>query len=559
MRSDRQRLCGVVFLIGFLGISSRVCLPAVWFASDPGRQSGQAGRVEQESSFQAALLAFREDRIPAALEALTDAERAAPEDARVRNFRGLALTRLGRNNEAAGEYREAIRLDPHMEDAYRNLGYLEWTEHRLEEARKLLGQALEIGPDDSFAHYYLGRVELEARRYQQAMLELKRSEVDLPKDPEFVFAVVTGFLSTGDAESAHAMLDRLDLRSLSPPESVQAAAFLTGMKRTGKALELLRGIRGATAKSPPPWLCFDLALVHLFAGDDRAAIEQATLLIQPPRSTSGSGGKGVPAEVVTASAWSLLGIAHAHRRDKEAAVEALRRATSLAPRQEEHWLNLTRELMELSRYSEAVAATHDALTANPDSYALHLRLGAASLGAGRYADAEAVFRDLVTAGDPLATSYVGLAQVLLRTDRASEAVTELAAARERLGPKFLISYFQGLSLNRLNRRTEAAAAFEEAIRLNPQSAEAHLGLGKTDLALGHVTEAIAQLKEALHLNPNDVPTRRLLTQARFRLARTKNEAVSTEVPAESPADTQAGEFGDFFVPEWQFPPGPARQ
>ncbi len=516
----------------------------MWLGSDPGCQSGQAGQVEQESSFQAALLALKEDRIQAALEALSDAER---------------VTRLGRNGEAVGEYREAIRLDPHMEDAYRNLGYLEWTEHRLEEARKLLGQALAIEPGDSFAHYYLGRVELDARRYPQAMLELKRSEIDLPKDPEFVFAAVTGFLSTGDPESAHTMLDRLDLRSLSPAESVQAAAFLTGMKRTDKALELLHNIQGATAKSPTPWLCFDLALVHLVAGDDRAAIEQATSLVEPPRSTSGSGGNRVPAEVVTASAWSLLGIAHAHRGDTEAAVEALRRATSLAPQQEEHWLNLTRELMELGRYPDALAAAHEALAANPRSYALHLRLGAADLAGGRYADAEAVFRELVIGGDPLATSYVGLAQVLLRTDRASEAVTELTAARERLGPNFLVSYFEGLALNRLNRRTEAVMAFREAIRLNPQSAEAHLGLGKTELALGQVTDAIAQLEEALHLSPGDLPTRRLLTQARFRLAKTNGAAASTELHAELPVDSEAGGLGDFFMPEWQLPPGSARQ
>ena len=78
---------------------------------------------------------------------------------------------------------------------------------------------------------------------------------------------------------------------------------------------------------------------------------------------------------------------------------------------------------------------------NPNSYALHLRLGAANMAAGHYAEAETAFRDLVTAGDPLPTSYIGLAQVLLRTGRAEESVAELTAARQKLGANFQSAIF----------------------------------------------------------------------------------------------------------------------
>lgn len=553
VRSDRRCPGRLAFLISSLVFLLNLFPSTTCFAGNRIGQPGQAGGVEKEDSFQVALRALKEGRIEAALYALTNAEREHPDDARVRNFRGVVLARLVRDREAAEEYLEAIRLDAQMEDAYRNLGYLYWTEHRLADARRSLDQALNLNPADSFAHYYLGRVELDERRYEQAFLQLKRSGVELPRDPAFVFAAVTGFINIDDSENARAMLGRLDLPSLSPTQSVQASAFFAGLQKTDKALDLLGSLGGATATSPPQWLRFDRALVHLLAGKDQAAIEQAALLVEPPSLHSPPDDNSVSAQDGTASAWSLLGIAHAHCGNSRAAVDALRRATSLAPQKEEHWLNLTRELMELSQYPDAIAATHDALAANPDSYALHLRLGAADLAAGRYTEAEAVFRDLVAAGDPLPTSYVGLAQVLLRTDRASDAVAELAAAQERLGPNFLISYFLGLSLNRVSRRPEAAAAFREALRLNPKSAEAHSGLGKTELVLGHLTEAIAQLEEALHLSPGDLLTRRLLTQARFRLANNTGAIASTKLDAEPAADSQAGELGDFFVPEWQFP------
>src|SRR5437870_11774865 len=88
--------------------------------------------IAQGESFKRGLSALKENRMEAALEELTAAEREDPNDPRIRNFRGIVLACLGHNTEAAAEYQEAIRLDPLMEDAYRNLGYLEWTEHTLE-------------------------------------------------------------------------------------------------------------------------------------------------------------------------------------------------------------------------------------------------------------------------------------------------------------------------------------------------------------------------------------------------------------------------------------------
>jgi tetratricopeptide (TPR) repeat protein len=248
-----------------------------------------------------------------------------------------------------------------------------------------------------------------------------------------------------------------------------------------------------------------------------------------------------------------MGIAYAHLKQGERSVNAFWQAANLAPREEEHWLNLTRELMELNRPPEAIKAVQSGLAANPKSYALHLRLGAAYLAAGRYAEAESVFRDLVAAGDPLPTGYIGLAQVLLRTGRAEEAAAELGDAEKKLGSKFLISYFRGLALDRAGQPSEALLAFREAVQLNSSSAEAHMNLGKMELAQGQVNEGIAELQQALRLNPGNRQVTRLLSQAYRRAGDAKNAAKFAEAFTEAPISAAADLVGDFIVPQWQAP------
>jgi Flp pilus assembly protein TadD len=522
--------------------------PANCLLANPYWQASADYLAGQDEAFQQGLVALKENRLEAALEALTTAEREHPADARVRNFRGIVLASLGQNAEAAAEYHEAIRMDPRMEDAYRNLGFLEWSEHQLESAREELERAVELSPGDSLAHYYLGRVQLDAQLYAQAFQELDRSRVPWPADAGFLIEAATGYIALGRQEQARKMLDQLATLPLSDAQSMQFASLLLAVHENDTAINLFRKLSNRKPADPAQWAQFDLALAYLLAGSYEKAADQAHACIDVLRRAGSEPAQAAPA-------WSLIGIAYARLGHSEQATNAFRQAATLAPRQEEPWLNLTRELMELSHYADAISAVQEGLASNPKSYALRLRLGAASLSAGRYAEAENVFRDLVTEGDPLPTGYIGLAQVLLRTGRAEEAASELTVAREKLGPNFLISYFRGLALGRAGKQLEAMSAFEEAVRLDPHSAEAHLSLGKAELALGRVSDAITELEEALRLSPGNPQARRLLSQAYRRAGDEKSAAKFSKAAAPAPVAVEGDLLGDFLLPEWQGPPG----
>jgi tetratricopeptide (TPR) repeat protein len=501
----------------------------------------------QDQSYQQGLLALRDGHLELAVEYLAKAETQRPSDPAVRNFRGVALAQAGRYPEAEAEYREAIHIDPNFEAAYRNLGFLAWNTRQWDTAMDALQKALALAPDDGFARYYLGRIKLDTGAYSEGFAELERSGMRVAEDPAYLSSAAAGYVALGRQAEARTVIDRLADQPLNEAERVHLASLMLSVHENDPAIHLLRTMLQAHPQTSASLLQFDLSLALLLSGNDRESAKEAEGLMHPDGN------------FVAAQACTVAGIAKARSGDGAGAITAFRKAVQFDPDSEESWLNLTRELMEQNQYSEAIAATEQAVTAHPRSYALQLRLGSANLSAARYAEAERIFRGLVDAGDPLPTSSIGLAQVLLRTSRADEAVAVLAAARQRLGDSFLLSYFAGLALDRTGKRAEAATAFADAVKQNPENAEARFGLGKTELAQGHLPAAIEALEAAKRLNPGDVQTERLLDQALRRAGGApplaQDQGKQTLTPAATP-----DLVGDFSLPPWkELPEKPLQQ
>ncbi|HEX4487114.1 MAG TPA: tetratricopeptide repeat protein [Terriglobales bacterium] len=494
-----------------------------------------AQNVPQDENFRQGLLALKESHFEEALSKLTAASSEHPKDAKVHNFLGITLTSLGRNEQAIAEYKNAIHLDSTLQDAYRNLGFLEWTDHQLAAASADLKVAVELSPTDSFARHYLGRVYLETQNYPEALAELNRSKTALPADPAFLLQISAAYISTRRPEEAKRSLSQLISQPLTDQQAARTAFLLLRNHENDAAIDLLNKIGAAK-----PWAQFDLVIAYLFAHEYQNASDSAGKYLDdsPPDPVA---------------AWSLIGIANAHMGRIDPSVDGFRKAAKLSPSNEETWLNLTRELMEASRYPEAIAAVQEGLVANPKSYALHLRLGAACLSISRYLEAEAAFRELVAAGDPLPTSYVGLAQVLLRTGRAEEAASELTSAQKKLGSSFLLSYFRGLALVRVAKPAEALAAFQEALKEDPDSTEAQMGVGETQLKLGKLTEAIVTLRKIADSDSKDKQARRLLSTAYRRAGDIPNATKYAQPETADPTPPAKDLIGDFFMPEWQSP------
>ena len=98
---------------------------------------------------------------------------------------------------------------------------------------------------------------------------------------------------------------------------------------------------------------------------------------------------------------------------------------------------------------------------------------------------------------------MNLADDLARKGRSDEAMVHYEEAI-RLQPNYADAYYnRGSVLFAKGRTDEAIADWEKTLQIQPNDADAHTGLGNALLRKGSLHEAIAQYEKALGLAPED--------------------------------------------------------
>ena len=249
------------------------------------------------------------------------------------------------------------------------------------------------------------------------------------------------------------------------PAHLEASLLLAGLlleqEAAGRAVTILEAARSAHPDSAT--VLFALGQAHL-------------ALAQPEESEARFRG-AVALDPGFAPAWLALGEALAEKPGQgPAALETLEKYRELEPDDPRGHRNVGKIHQQLNQLEEAAADFRRALALDPN-------------------DAEAHFR---------------LAAVLARLGRAEEA----AAARQRFqeleqrrtdermqGLAFTNALRDGQRLARQNRLGEAAAYFEEALKLRPQSDVARSMLAKVEHSRGNLAAARQNIDAAIAANP----------------------------------------------------------
>jgi len=140
-------------------------------------------KITLERSLSQGIAAYAEGRLDVALERFERAAVIAPSDATVRYLLAQSLEAVGREEEAANHYREALRLNPLLPAAHYNLAVIHRRRQERPAAIREVRQALLINPDFTGARLLLGGLYLEENDFASAVRELNKLVLPrLPRD-----------------------------------------------------------------------------------------------------------------------------------------------------------------------------------------------------------------------------------------------------------------------------------------------------------------------------------------------------------------------------------------
>ena len=222
--------------------------------------------------------------------------------------------------------------------------------------------------------------------------------------------------------------------------------------------------------------------------------------------------------------YSLALIYHGTGRPEEA-LDQVRQALILQPGGDDAHRLLARLLADQGRLEEAVAEARRAIDLRPGYWGGHSELGSLYLQWGRLPEAAAAFRRVTELQPDNAWGFQQLGTALHMSGdtegalRNYERALRLMPDPKAWGNVGSIHYAQG-------RLRQAARAFEESARLDPNSPAAHRNLGDTYRRLGQEEKArqsyeraVRLVEEARRVNPRDARSLAMLAVYEAKLGR----------------------------------------
>jgi Flp pilus assembly protein TadD len=197
-----------------------------------------------------------------------------------------------------------------------------------------------------------------------------------------------------------------------------------------------------------------------------------------------------------------------------AAISEFTRALALYPQYLRALNDLGVLYLKLNRLPEAAATFNQAITLNPRFYFPRLNLAVVRNHQGDYPEAISILSRLLKEQPALSQARVPYAEALSGVQKWKEAAEQL---REALQDKTLSPTLQaeahlklGLIFNREENYEAATRELEQALRLQPDSANARLYRGAALLQLKQLAEAERELLKAYELAGDRVATAQLL-------------------------------------------------
>lgn len=493
------------------------------------------GALAQGDALQQGLELFRQQNYAAALEQFQEAKRTRPANAQLDDFIGITETRLGQIDAANDNYEAAIRLDPKLADAHKNLGYNFIGQERYDLAEKHLKAALALDAAEPFTHYYLVVLYVTTSRDKDVIAHIKPAEPALVNDTNTALLAVKAALNANDSATALQLTELLEAKSRLSSEQEYAIAQLLDDRQMYS--EAARRFQRILDMQPASWQNkYNLALALVKANQPKQALPLLDSIVQENSSKAD----------ILASAATAYESAGAN----ELALSTYQKAIAADPTNPDRYLDCTRLLIDLDRYQEATAIVERGMPLVPDDYPLTIRLGAIEGMQGNRAQARETYHKAIAEHPALALGYVALAQTYMKEGDDREALKIITDARNVVPLDFALEYVYGLISFQLGQQQQAMEALKRAAKLDPTVVEPHYQLGLLYMKMEQWKEAQGEFEQVLKLDPRNAATYYQLSRTYQRLGETekaqetgKEASLLTKTQREDAMKAQELRFG----------------
>jgi len=473
--------------------------------------------ANRDAQLQFAALSLAAKQYDEAKAAASKVIAADPKNARAHEILGEQSALTGDKAGAVREFQTAIPLAPRRVQSYFALASVMASKGDLSGAEAVLKQAIQANPESEPARMSLGSFYFSQRKFGAAEEEMRAASKLAPRDPLPLIELAKYYLAEGNPAEAEKVCAELKTVAPGDPRAYRAlASFYLAEKQQAKAAAELQSLR--TAQPKDSWVQANLAetlldlnriqeasiptqeLLAADPKDPRALLSQGRILIAQrkypeARAALERATKGDPK---AAAAWYFLGVAQRSTGLAGDAKVSFEQAHKLSPAT----LGPEAALAELEANSGAYDRSARLAEANPNDPRAEVAGARAELAKGNPKKAEQLV-EAVLAHDPaslpaleiLVKLYGGEGKPQEAVRRISGLVTQYP---QNAGLRFLLaaSYFNAKDFQK------SEESVRQAIKLDPQTPDAHTLLGEIDEARGQAAQAATEYRAAIEASPN---------------------------------------------------------
>src|SRR5215467_2172857 len=442
---------------------------------------------------------------------LQQAVEAAPAVAVYRAQLGSVLGLEEKWKDALGNFQKAVVLDPGNINFRRETAAVEWQLGLLPSARKNLTYILERHPDDPGSVLLLGLVSEKEGNYETAA-RLLDSQFDLViAQPDRTVALFDSSIRSGRRTPVAKVTDILKQRA-DDPAWARALSQCTQIATIAGDLETAMALFSVIPASESSRAGAGLQLAKALYSRGQVPATKRLLLQLADQN------------VMSADLQALLGACFEAEHQPALAREAYQREIDLDPSRIEYYHDMISLLLDMGKTSDADIFVNRALSVAPNDARPWVWKGHASLQANAYKDAIESYTHASALDNSNTDAILGVATVYFILGQNDAAVTEYKKGMARFpnDARFYIGCAETLLASPDSRklRPEATNLLEKAVKLAPQSAEAHYQLGQLALQQSRLHDAEREFIISVQLEPDQSKAHFALSVLYRRMKRT---------------------------------------